>query len=145
MAVDFTLKLSPELSAPAHARRAVVSCLTGRVGPERLNDVAVVISELVTNAVVHGYGEVVVRLQLDRGLLRGEVIDQGAGFEHEIRERGAEDIGGRGLFLVESMASRWGIHEGTTHVWFEIPTGSDAHEGLQPPRIGEDERPAALD
>ncbi len=75
-----------------------------------------VISELVTNALEHGRGQVVFRLQLDEGIVRGEVIDQGSGFEYEIRARGPEDLRGRGLFLVAALTNRWGVHEGTTHV-----------------------------
>ena len=58
--------------------------------------------------------------------MRGEVIDEGGGFEHEIRARGPEDIKGRGLFLVDALTDRWGIHEGTTHVWFELVARTDA-------------------
>ena len=54
------------------------------------------------------------------------------------------DVSGRGLFLVEALTNRWGIHEGTTHVWFELAAGSDASR--QPrPRLGQDERPQELD
>ena len=79
------------------------------------------VSELVNNAVVHGEGDIVVKLQVDGDVLRGEVIDDGGGFEHEVRARGARDISGRGLLIVEALTSGWGIHEGTTHVWFEMP------------------------
>jgi hypothetical protein len=72
------------------------------------------------------------------------VIDEGAGFEHEIRGRGPEDVSGRGLFLVDAMAPRWGIHEGTTHVWFEIEGESSASGPLNP-RLGQAARPDALD
>jgi len=103
-----------------------------------------VITELVTNALVHGRGQVVFRLQLHDGIVRGEVIDQGGGFEHEIRARGADEVGGRGLFLIEALTSSWGIHEGTTHVWFELTAQNDS-SGPLGPRLGQDERPEALD
>jgi len=72
------------------------------------------------------------------------VIDQGGGFEHEIRARGPEDLRGRGLFLVAALTNRWGVHEGTTHVWFEFTAGTDA-SGQARPLLGHDERPEALD
>jgi hypothetical protein len=72
------------------------------------------------------------------------VIDEGAGFEHEIRERGPDDVSGRGLFLVDALTSRWGIHEGTTHVWFEIDGQSTDSRPLNP-RLGQAARPEALD
>ena len=102
------------------------------------------IAELVSNAVVHGRGQVVFRLQLDEGIVRGEVIDQGSGLEHEIRDRGTDEVSGRGLFLVEALTDSWGIHACTTHVWFELAAQTDASGPLRP-RLGQDERPKALD
>jgi anti-sigma regulatory factor (Ser/Thr protein kinase) len=144
MAVDLALNLPPDTSAPRVARAAAKRYLAGKVSPERLSALSMVISELVTNALEHGRGQVVLRLQLDEGIVRGEVIDQGGGFEHEIRARGPEDVRGRGLLLVEALTNRWGIHEGTTHVWFELAAGTDA-SGHVRPRLGQDERPEALD
>jgi hypothetical protein len=92
----------------------------------------------------HGRGEVDFRLQLDDGIVRGEVIDEGDGFEHEVRERGPDEVSGRGLFLVDALTNRWGIHEGTTHVWFELAAQTDASGPLRP-RLGQGERPEALD
>jgi hypothetical protein len=60
------------------------------------------------------------------------------------RARGPEEVGGRGLFLVNALTSRWGIDEGTTHVWLELQARSDARERPNP-RLGQDERPEALD
>jgi anti-sigma regulatory factor (Ser/Thr protein kinase) len=144
MAVDLALNLPSDTSAPGVARAAAKRYLAGKVGHERLSELSVVISELVSNALEHGRGQVVFRLQLDEGVVRGEVIDQGGGFEHEIRARGPDDVSGRGLFLVEALTNRWGVHEGTTHVWFEVAATSD--ESRQPrPRLGQDGRPHELD
>jgi hypothetical protein len=52
--------------------------------------------------------------------LRADVMDQGAGFVPVARDRPATDVGGWGLHLVEALSNRWGVHEGSTHVWFEI-------------------------
>jgi hypothetical protein len=49
-----------------------------------------------------------------------EVIDEGKGFERIVRDRDFDDVGGLGLNAVDMIASRWGIHEGTSHVWFEL-------------------------
>src|SRR5215217_9262048 len=100
MTADLALNLPLDTSAARAARAAVKSYLAGKVSPQRLSDLTVVVSELVSNALEHGRGQVVFRLQFDEGMVRGEVIDQGGGFEHEIRARGPEDLGGRGLFLV---------------------------------------------
>jgi hypothetical protein len=63
--------------------------------------------------------------------------------QYGIRAQGAEEVSGRGLFLVDAHSSRWGIHEGTTHVWFELRVGA-TQSGPNPrrPRRG---RPEALD
>ena len=144
MAADLALTLPPDASAPSVARTATKRYLAGDVDPERLSELTLVISELVSNASVHGRGQIVLRLQLDDAVVRGEVIDQGAGFEREVRARGPEEVSGRGLFLVDVLTSRWGIHEGTTHVWFEIEARSAPRE-RPGPRLGQDERPEALD
>jgi len=144
MAADLALKLPPDTSASGLARAAAKRFLAGRLSPERLGELSLVISELVSNALLHGRGQVVLRLQLDGGTVRGEVIDQGGGFEHEIRERGPEEVSGRGLLLVDALTKRWGIHEGTTHVWFELAEQTDASGPLRP-RVGQDARPDALD
>jgi anti-sigma regulatory factor (Ser/Thr protein kinase) len=115
-----SLNLPPDTSAPGLARVAANRCLAGKVCPERMGELSLVISELVSNALVHGRGQVVFRLQLDERIVRGEVIDQGDGFDHEIRERGPDDVSGRGLLLVQALTTSWGVYEGTTHVWFEF-------------------------
>jgi anti-sigma regulatory factor (Ser/Thr protein kinase) len=90
------------------------------VDAKRLTDVLIVIVELVTNAVVHGRGDIRLRLRLDATSLRGEVIDAGTGFAYRLRAVGPTEVGGRGLMLVDRLTARWGVYEGTTHVWFEM-------------------------
>ncbi len=108
MFAGVSLTVPPGSSAPSLARAAAKRYLAGKISTTRLGDLLLVISELVTNASVHGQGKILLRLQLDGQTIRGEVIDDGAGFEHEVRERGPEDIGGRGLFLVDALTNRWG-------------------------------------
>ena len=79
-------------------------------------------AELAANAVRHGGGDFL-RLVVARrgGALRVEVIDGGDGFEPPPRDPRA--FRGRGLELVDTLASRWGVERGSTHVWFELPLG----------------------
>ena len=107
-----------------------------------LYDLCLVVSELVTNAVTHGQGSVRLRLQCDAGAVRGEVIDEGGGFESELREPGPFDAHGRGLLLVDRLTTRWGVHEGTTHVWFEMLDGSGGSDAG--PEVGAENRPPRL-
>ena len=130
--LEVNLPNTPE--APAIARRCVVRWLGRDVEPDELDTAKLLVSELVTNAVVHGHGEITLRAKLDEDRLLVEVIDQGQGFERTVRQRDFAGIGGRGLAIVDSEASRWGIHEGTTHVWFELERPG--------PRLGPDKKPA---
>jgi anti-sigma regulatory factor (Ser/Thr protein kinase) len=101
--------------------------------PEELDRAKLVVSELVNNAVLHGEGSIELLVDLDEHRLQIEVIDEGQGFEHIAREIPFEELTGRGLVLVDAEASRWGVHEGTTHVWAELERSG--------PRIGEDAKP----
>ena len=107
--------------APWHARRAVEE-LGDAIDADVRPSVMLLVSELITNSVKYG-GDGDLRLQIDAKQprrLRVEVIDQGAGFTPKARDRPLTTAGGWGLHLVESLADRWGVHEGSTHVWFEI-------------------------
>lgn len=114
-------ELPRDQRALADARRAV-DHLTLSVDAQTLDDARLLISELVTNSILHGAGDTVTVVvdDGDPGSVRCEVIDQGAGFV----PRGRQDrvIGGWGLSLVDQLATRWGVQEGSTHVWFELPT-----------------------
>jgi anti-sigma regulatory factor (Ser/Thr protein kinase) len=137
------LTLPRTLAAGSVARAAVQDRFGADLTSAQLEALELVVSELVTNAVLHGEGEVELRLAVDGQRIRGEVIDQGGGFEREVRDRGPDELGGRGLQIVEALSARWGIHEGTTHVWFELAPPS-APVVPAPPRLGEDERPTGL-
>lgn len=120
--------------APKTARELVREWF-GTELPERELDTAVLlVSELVTNAVRHGKGVATVRADLNEDRLLVEVIDEGDGLERSIRRRDFEDVGGWGLRIVDAAASRWGVHEGTTHVWFELERSG--------PRLGSGKNPA---
>ena len=121
--MDLTISLDPQASAPRRAR-AALDGLAGVLPAAKLDDVRLVVSELVTNSVKYGPGRPV-ELKLSvgpDGVVRGEVVDQGDGVV-EIR-KAADDAeptpGGYGLLLVDRLSRRWGVHAGSTHVWFEI-------------------------
>ncbi|TDC61363.1 GAF domain-containing protein [Actinomadura sp. GC306] len=99
-------------------------------GLEPLTDtVELLVSELVTNALVHGAGTIGLRLIKGRTLLC-EVYDDGADLPR-LRHADATDESGRGLQLVSHLAARWGTHraEPGKVVWFEHPL-----PGRPPPR-----------
>lgn len=55
------------------------------------------------------------------GFLRIEVIDEGSGNAPAVRHEGPDESGGWGLRIVDRLATQWGVFEGTTHVWADIP------------------------
>lgn len=120
--------------APRMARRCIDQWFGTELGTEELDKAKLLSSELVTNAVVHGDGQIVLRADLDEDRLLVEVIDEGGGFEREVSHRDPDEVQGMGLAIVEAESSRWGIHEGTTHVWFELERPG--------PRLGGDSKPA---
>jgi anti-sigma regulatory factor (Ser/Thr protein kinase) len=119
--VSVVVDLPRDLAAPAAARRAVDG-LAGSLDDELIPDVKLLVSELITNSVKYGgEGAITLRVDVDRpGKVRAEVIDQGLGFIPVARDRPATEVGGWGLHLVQTLSNRWGVHEGSTHVWFEI-------------------------
>ena len=110
-------------SAPARARDAVRHLLiTWDLEP--LADTATLLSsELVTNAVRHAGTrlEVVVQ-QLPSGGIRLAVSDAAPGDWPRVNMPGAEDEGGRGMWLVDKLSSSWGTTTGRRgkSVWFEL-------------------------
>jgi anti-sigma regulatory factor (Ser/Thr protein kinase) len=127
--VDLEVNLPRAETAPAVARQTLTHAYVERVGPNLLDDAKLLVSELTSNALRHGRGEITLRARLDDNRLLVEVIDAGSGFERALLHRDFPAVGGWGLEIVEDVASRWGVHEGTTHVWFELE---------QPgPRLGE--------
>lgn len=92
------------------------------------DDIALLLTELVGNSLRHaglGPGDRIrVRIARQRGSVRVEVIDPGPGFS-PMRERpGRRQTGGRGIYLVEQVADRWGLERtGETCVWFELWIG----------------------
>jgi anti-sigma regulatory factor (Ser/Thr protein kinase) len=127
--VDLEVKLPRADTAPAVARQTLRRSYADRVDSDLLGDAELLVSELASNALRHGRGEIILRARLDDDRLLVEVIDDGSGFERALRRRDFEEVGGWGLEIVEDVASRWGVHEGTTHVWFELERPG--------PRLGE--------
>lgn len=121
MTAQVDIAIRRDTRAPGSARRAVEQ-FAERIEPSLVPDVKLLVSELITNSVKYGSdGDVRLEIRSDRpDHIRVEVVDQGSGFIPVARDRPATEAGGWGLHLVETLADRWGVHEGSTHVWFEI-------------------------
>jgi anti-sigma regulatory factor (Ser/Thr protein kinase) len=121
-----SVRLPSRPEAVSAARKALAS-LNGDlhlVSSERLQDVQLLTSELVTNAIRHSDSDdvsMVVRSSPTN--LRVEVANAGAGFDAlALAEPSHETAGGWGLRIVELIAHRWGVEPSAegVEVWFEV-------------------------
>ena len=120
------VRLERDPSAPSAARAALSGFSKEReVSPKSHATLALLVSELVSNAVLHSDAPSGSDIHLSARLIgsdaiRVEVTDQGSGFVAMPRDRDRLD-GGYGLFLVDNQATSWGIERRCgTRVWFEI-------------------------
>ena len=108
------------LTAPAAARRFVEGALRS-AGLPASEAVAIAVSELVTNSVVHAVSATRVSVLVGERHLRVEVHDDDPTLPAPLHP-GPEAIAGRGLLLVEALTDRWGSlpEDGGKIVWFEL-------------------------
>jgi anti-sigma regulatory factor (Ser/Thr protein kinase) len=116
-------QVAPVPEEVAKARLLAGETASRWVGDEKLETTRLLVSELVTNSILHGGAsgplEVCMDAQADR--LYVEVRDSGSGFAPRPRAMASAGTGGFGLFLVERLADRWGVaRDGSTRVWFEL-------------------------
>jgi anti-sigma regulatory factor (Ser/Thr protein kinase) len=87
---------------------------------------SLLLSELVTNAVLHGpaNGESMIALRFakEASVLRVDVSNEGNAFKPRPRRAGQDAGSGWGLHIVAELAANWGVDAGQrTNVWFELP------------------------
>ena len=126
------LRLPPQPPSVAAARHRVHDLLV-RAGREDLVDTCVLlVSEVVTNALLHAGTVMRLRAALGPGGVRVEVRD---GSPHLPAPRGYATTSGtgRGLRMLESMVDDWGVtrHEGGKTVWFEV-AGEESRAAARP-------------
>jgi anti-sigma regulatory factor (Ser/Thr protein kinase) len=124
-AISLNLPAAP--SAATTARSEITRRLSERITRGLLEDVRLLLTELITNALRHADmapdDEIAVRAELSGGTVRIEVRDPGRDGLVELRPPGPRG-GGYGLFLVERLTDQWGVElrDGTT-VWAELSAG----------------------
>jgi serine phosphatase RsbU (regulator of sigma subunit) len=120
----FNLRLPGGAHAPAVARAAVETLPPGSLEAAAAHTARLLASELVTNSVRHGGGDeddwIGFDVALSPNALRVEVSDHGPGFAPAPARPKPDQVAGRGLFLVDALADRWGSADGGTRVWFEV-------------------------
>ncbi len=114
--------------APSRVRRAIER-LAGTLEDEMVEQLKLLATELVTNSCRHAAAKgdpIGVVLRMDDSVVRLSVTDTGPGFSVPGGTPDPADESGRGLFIVDALADRWGVDaEGGSRVWLEL--------GLAPP------------
>ena len=105
--------------------RHTVAGLAPFLDPGVAENAELLVSELVTNSVRHAGLEpdatIGLRVDVWPDRVRVEVTDTGPGFERDRESPSIYQDSGWGLYLVEQVATRWGVDLAeTTRVWFEI-------------------------
>lgn len=121
---EANLDLLREAASARTARRFVERTLIDWRLEVFVSDATLLVSELVSNAVVHAVAissreDLRLRLLRTGGGIRVEVVDG----SHDLPVRRPVDVtGGRGLLLVDEIAVRWGTRSepGGKVVWFEL-------------------------
>jgi serine/threonine-protein kinase RsbW len=112
----------PSLPASvSRIRRFAVAACREVAGGQVCDTVELLVSEVATNALVHGAGDVRVDVHTQGGAVRIEVSDDSTALPVP-RDAGPEGENGRGMALVEALSSDWGTEarpDGKT-VWFEV-------------------------
>lgn len=121
------LEIPPASTGIGAARRFAREQLEGWGLDGLVETTVLVISELVTNAILHGGRGAVLTLTADSARMRGEVRD-GSASEPVMRSYSETATTGRGMVIVDALAAAWGSFpvDGGKVVWFELETGQAA-------------------
>ena len=117
--VSTVLSVPYEASGARVARRFVEQFATGLGFDGAADDLCLIVTELVTNAIVHGKEPVELTLRYEHGEVTIEVADGDSQVEGVTPHADQVEPGGRGLRIVASLADEWGTrpsHTGKT-VW----------------------------
>jgi len=115
--------LPAQVLSPAAARSAVREAMTGAGLEVILDDAVLLVSELVTNAVVHAGTQIELRVDIGPGSVLVEVTDYRPGTLPALRVKpDAEREAGRGMLLLDAVAKEWGTRHfaGGKAVWFKL-------------------------
>jgi anti-sigma regulatory factor (Ser/Thr protein kinase) len=117
--------LEGDLTAPGHARRVLGEHVRDRVPEEVLETLELLVTELVTNGLVHGGAAgaaITLHVHVCDRMVRVQVTDPGAGFDPKSALRPPGPGGGWGLLMVGQLSDAWGAsHEqGRAKVWLRL-------------------------
>ena len=115
--------LPPDGRSAGAARRTVKRALTDAGLDVMLDDALLLVTELVTNAVVHAGTDIELHIEVGPGSARVEVVDHSAGSLPVLQgDPEAPREGGRGIYLLDVLAREWGTRHfaGGKSVWFAL-------------------------
>lgn len=114
--------LAADLKSAREARAFVDELLARWDAEEAIDVVVLLVSELVTNAVLHAGSRVELSVRLLADAVRVEVVDTSPVIPSP-KEADDTDTSGRGLAIMDAMASAWGVDPlpDGKRVWFEVP------------------------
>jgi len=127
------LVLPAEASSAGKARKALRAVMIAEGFEARVTDAELAISEVVTNAVLHGREPVTLRIKIEGDGIRVEVHD-GSPVSPAFSMIDPTAVTGRGLMLVSAVADCWGVDPDETGktVWFGFdhvrPTRAETEE-----------------
>lgn len=122
---SFEVAFSPVRPHVGHMRRITTAFLGfWDVGGQLAENIVLAVSELVTNAVEHGEGDVALRVRYADNKLHIAVTD-GSPVPANLRAPDDDDDSGRGLLLVAVLAHAWGTSDGGRTTWcvFRVRVG----------------------
>lgn len=126
-----SVELSADRASAREARRTVGDTLASWGWEDVVDDAVLLVSELVTNAVLHANSSIALVILGTEGRLRIEVHDGGAG-SPALRHFSPTAGTGRGLQLVGMLSTAWGVEpraDGGKAVWFELDRAPAVADG----------------
>lgn len=125
-----TLSVDPDPAAVRGARHELDRWLRAQGRAEQADTASLLLSELLTNVVLHARTRATVRITLDGDCLRVVVSDGAPGLPTR-RRPSSDSVTGRGLLIVDAMSDSWGVEPDSSgkSVWFELTGGGGAVAG----------------
>jgi anti-sigma regulatory factor (Ser/Thr protein kinase) len=117
---SLTARLPRDPTCAVVARRLIEGFAREGLSAQTGGDATLIASELATNAFLHGEGMIVLLVRRRQHCLRIEVRDDGHPDRIEMIPEPRRTTSGRGLWMVDQLATRWGVRSGTGHVWAEL-------------------------
>lgn len=131
-------RLDPDATSASAARRLVASVASDHGMHDVVDEAMLLVTEVVTNAVVHAGTDIDLFVEVDGAALRVEVVDRNTAPVLKVVEPAAgTSEGGRGLFLLDALATEWGTRyfRSGKAVWFQLGPALPGRGGRTAPAV----------